>query len=125
MPGGMARGNDRRGRARVALRCPVRVSRPGSGSVLTSMTRNVSSSGFYFVSSEGFVPGERVDCVLVIPAEGWGEAEERLGLRCRAEVARVEQLGQGRELGVACRIADYRVVQFAADVSAPAGARSA
>lgn len=119
-----ARGNDRRGRVRVALQCPVQLSRAGNGSVLTSITRDVSSAGFYCFSSESFVPGERLDCTLVIPTPIGGFPEERLCLQCRVEVARVEPLGPGGGAGIACRIVDYTVIRLVANIPAPAEARS-
>jgi hypothetical protein len=119
-----ARGNDRRGRARVALQCQVQLSRAGNGSVLTSVTRDVSSAGFYCLSSEMFVPGERLDCTLVIPTPLGGFPEERLCLQCRVEVTRVEPLGAGGSVGIACQIVDYSVIRLVANLPAPAEARS-
>lgn len=104
--------NERRERARVALQCPVRLSRTGHASVLPSITRDVSSSGFYCLSSEPFVPGEQLECTIVIPTNAWSSSEERLFLNCSVEVTRVEHLGPGKGMGIACRIMDYNVIHL-------------
>lgn len=104
--------NERRERTRVALQCPVRLSRAGSASVLPGVTRDMSSSGFYFLSTEPFVPGEQLRCTIAIPTHAWSSSGERLLLDCSVEVARVEHLGPGKGMGVACRIVDYSVVHY-------------
>ncbi len=114
-----ARANDRRGRARLALQCPVQLSRAGNGAMLRSVTRDISSAGFYCISSEWIAPGERLDCMVAIPIPIGGFPEERLCLQCRAEVVRVDPLGEGAA-GIACRIVDYTVIRLVADVPAPA-----
>jgi hypothetical protein len=108
----------------MALQCAVQVLRPGRDSLPNGVTQDISSSGFYFLSSETFVPGEQFSCLLEMPKQAQGAGGHRLGLKCRAEVVRIQELGQGNGLGVACRIADYRVVHSVADVSVPARARS-
>lgn len=114
--------NERRDRARVALQCPLRLSRPGEASVLPSITRDVSSSGFYCHSSEPFLPGEQLRCTIIIPTHSWSTAEERLFLNCSVEVIRVEHLGPGKGMGIACRIMDYHVIHLPGGTSAPAEA---
>lgn len=105
----MAGVNERRKRVRVALQWPVRLSKSGMGETLHTTTRNLSSAGFYCVASDSFLPGDRLDCTIIIPPEALGYSEDRLCLQCYAEVARVEFLG-AEGFGIACRIEDYAVL---------------
>ena len=77
---------------------------------MESRTRNVSSEGFYCLCPELLVPGEELECVILIPAEDPKFREDALGLQCRARVVRVEKSDREGLFGIGCRMEDYRAV---------------
>src|SRR6266496_2078906 len=100
----MALAGDRRKRKRVLLHWPVRLLRQPGTSPIDTTTENISSEGLYCISNESFKPGERVQCMIVIPAGGFG-LERSLNLECQVTVRRVEELPIG--FGLGCHIEDY------------------
>ena len=105
---------ERRRRKRLALHWRVCLSRRANHLMVESETRDVSSGGFYCFTDENFTPKERLECVLVIPMPNNSDGGERLCLRCRVEVVRVDIAPPGGPYGVACRIEDYSVAHFTA-----------
>lgn len=99
--------HDRRKRARVPLRCPLRLSRRGLPALVSGETIDVSSAGFYCMVQEAFSPGENLECFLTLPAGNFGYSTSNVTLQCDVEVTRVEPQGAG--FGVACRIDHYRL----------------
>jgi len=96
---------ERRKRKRIALRWPVRLFRePGAPSVETT-TENLTSNGFYCISTEPFQMGERLECIIAIPSGSFGYNESPIRLQCRVRVARVEDQREG--FGLGCYIEDY------------------
>jgi hypothetical protein len=79
---------------------------PGTQWVETT-TENLSSEGLYCVCQEPFQPGERLECVIVVPGESFGSAEPLLRLECHVIVKRFEYLPEG--FGLGCHIEDYAV----------------
>lgn len=75
---------------------------------LACTTRDISSGGFYVLSERPCWLGERMDCVLYIPAHESRRGEERIQVQCRVEVVRVDNTVDGR-FGTAYRILDYQV----------------
>ena len=69
------------------------------------MTRDVSSEGFYCLSSERFVPGERVACSISIPVPSASNDQSRQ-LHCHCTVLRTERTDAGL-FGYACQIDDF------------------
>ena len=84
---------------------------------LESVTRDLSSSGFYCVVSEPFVPGESLQCRLLIPTHnGSGGA---LCLHGLVRVMRVENLGP-EGYGIAFAIESYKIAPLdATEISVP------
>ena len=69
-----------------------------------------SQDGFYCFLSRPLVPGERIECDIVIPTHVVQRAKDVLSMRCRAQVLRVEKTEHGYGYGLACRIEDYHVM---------------
>jgi hypothetical protein len=96
---------ERRKRKRIALHWPVRLFRDPATPSVESTTENLTSNGFYCISKEPFTLGERLDCIIAIPAGSFGYNESPIRLQCRVRVARVE--GQQDGFGLGCYIEDY------------------
>src|SRR5258708_13413678 len=96
---------ERRKRTRIALHGPVGVFREPDTPSVESTTENLTSNGFYCVSREPFQLGERLECIIAIPAGSFGYAESPIRLQCRVRVTRIED--QGERFGLACYIEDY------------------
>jgi len=96
---------ERRKRKRFALHWPVRLFRDPTAPSVESTTENLTSNGFYCVSKEPFQLGERVDCIIAIPACSFGHAESPIRLQCRVRVTRIEDHMEG--FGLGCHIEDY------------------
>src|SRR5262245_60226537 len=99
---------ERRKRVRVALRCAVCLYRSGKPQAVYGETRDVSSAGFYCLTSESFMPGEGLDCVLAIPAEHFGAQLGSIDLHCEVKVARLDNLPSAYGLG--CQIERYSLI---------------
>lgn len=107
-------GTERRKRARTRLHLPVLMFRAGTGAnseAVQSVTRNLSSGGFYFLTGAEFEVGEELFCTIRIPThDPQGKHLER-SLQCRVRVVRVMPRESGDGFGVACRIEDYQLCQ--------------
>ena len=102
---------ERRKRKRVALHWPVRLFRHPDTQSIESTTENLTSNGFYCVSDQPFELGERLDCVIVIPAGSFGYSDSPICLQCRVKVMRVED--QQQRYGLGCYIEDYDLLSNA------------
>ena len=99
---------ERRRADRVRLRCAVSLWKPGDGTVTHTETENLTSIGFFCLSSEEYLPGDELQATLEVPARiHKGRPTGSLLLRCQVEVVRMNSLPQS---GVACRIKDYAVI---------------
>jgi hypothetical protein len=96
---------ERRKRKRVALHWPIRLFKSLTGTPSESTTENLTSNGFYCISSERFMLGERVDCIIAIPMGSFGDSRAPISLQCRVRVMRVEDQRDG--FGLGCSIEDY------------------
>ena len=101
----MLASEERRKRKRIALHWPVRLFRDPAAPLIESTTENLTSNGFYCVSSEPFTLGERLECIIAIPAGSFGYAESPIRLQCRVRVTRIEDQADG--FGLGCYIEDY------------------
>src|SRR5579862_348276 len=101
-------GTDRRRHPRLRLSYVLRLFRPEHSARIETQTEDLSSDGFYCISTQAILPHEMVECELLIPAEPAGDARESdLVLRCRAQVVRVVPDPLARTFGVACRLEAY------------------
>ena len=80
----MAVSDDRRKRKRVTLHWPVRLFRQPETGAIESTTENLSTAGFYCITSEPFKPGERLHCEIVIPGESLGFSETPVGWNAKS-----------------------------------------
>src|SRR5712692_689135 len=99
---------ERRKKNRMALRWPVFLNRIGDTRSIESKTENLSSQGFYCISTEPFAPGERLECVLSSPPADWDD-DATLRLLCLVQVMRVEAMGLDSSFGLAVKIEDFAV----------------
>jgi hypothetical protein len=103
---------ERRQRARTRLHLPLVIFRAGSAaSAVESMTRDLSSSGFYCMSRVQFTIGEQLICSLKLPTHDPAGRHLERNLECTVRVMRVIPQESGSLFGIACRIEDYHVSQ--------------
>jgi hypothetical protein len=105
---GPAYRSERRKRARTKVHWALLLFQDHAGEAVETVTRDLSSNGFYCLSRIPFVCGEVLVCSLQIPTYEPLNNEKTLTLECRARVVRSEP-GAGDGLcGIACQIEDYR-----------------
>jgi len=99
---------ERRKRLRAQLHWGIRLITPSSAVPVETHTENVSSDGFYCVSTAPLAAGQVFDCIVTVP---WhGDADDGpLCLRCRARVIRVNPQGPHGPFGICCQIEQYSV----------------
>ena len=97
-------------RERVQVRWPVLLVPSDGGTIISTATENLSSSGFYCFSRRAFMPGEEIEARIEIPLRPTPTGNQRKGfLICRVRVVRLEP-GVIRGYGLGCRIEDYSVL---------------
>jgi PilZ domain len=101
---------ERRKRVRTRLHWPVLLfrERPGSEAI-ESVTRDLSSSGFYCFSGIRLNEGERLICSITIPTHDPHGKHLARTLECRVQVMRVVPQESGDAFGIACRIENYHL----------------
>jgi hypothetical protein len=99
---------ERRRRARNHLHWAVLLFRDHAEDAVESLTRNLSSSGFYCLSEVAFTPGQRLVCTLKVPSHDPKGKHLEQRLECQVRVLRVEPQGPEGTFGLACQIEDYR-----------------
>ena len=102
---------ERRNRARTRLHWPVLLFRKHLADAIESLTRDLSSEGFYCTSRKGLTPGEVLTCILKVPTHDPNGKQSERSLECRVRVTRVERQEEEDLFGVACRIEDYHFAQ--------------
>jgi hypothetical protein len=108
---GFLSGTERRRNPRVPLRWTLYLVCSGSRYPIRTITRDINQDGFYCLLNRPVRPGEQIQCDIVVPPHRSQDPDDKLYLRCRAQVVRVERLGIGAEFGLACRFDDYRVLR--------------
>ena len=103
-------GMERRRIPRAALHWTVYLLLPHSSHPFRSRTRDISRDGFYCFLKQPVVPGEHIECDIVVPTHNELNPADMVYLHCHAVVVRVEQTADEHGFGMACRIEDYRVV---------------
>lgn len=101
---------ERRRRTRVQVHWPICFIRPGLTEIVETVTRDLSSDGFYCLANTAFVPGEIRECTLGVPMHHPDSGDRVRPVLCRVRVIRVEALGGNGSYGVGCRIEDYRFI---------------
>jgi hypothetical protein len=102
---------ERRKHHRLAVRLPVLLSRPNGEPPTASETVNISSDGFYCTTSQPFIPGERLRCIISL-RQG-RQAEPYQYLDAEVEVVRIIAPQRESGFGIGCRIWDYRLMRVA------------
>ena len=114
-PSRMDRGphpTERRKRTRTTVHWPVLFFRDDASEAIESVTRDLSSVGFYCLSNAPFLCGEPLICALKVPAHDPMAGERVLALECRVRVVRCEPTDG--IFGIACQIEDFRTIGEAA-----------
>jgi len=94
---------ERRRYERLPLHLPVRFINE-RGSATPCFTENISSEGFYCLSPDPFVAGDRLEVELLLPAHNPGRGDKRVRLRCQAQVVRIDSTWFGPGFGIGCRL---------------------
>jgi hypothetical protein len=102
---------ERRRRVRLALRWRVDLLVLSETGAIETTTRDLSSKGFYCWSTVPFVPGERMSCILKVPAHHPEAGGQTLSLECQVRVARVDSANGDGLYGLGCEITDYRLLK--------------
>jgi hypothetical protein len=97
---------ERRRYERLPLRLPVRFINDRA-SANSCFTENISNGGFYYVSLDPILPGERLEVEILLPAHNPGSCEKRVRLKCQAQVVRIDSTWLGPGFGIGCRIEAY------------------
>jgi hypothetical protein len=101
---------ERRRRVRTRLNWPVLLFRDRSGSeAIESVTRDLSSSGFFCLTRVQLAVGERLVCSIRIPTHDPDGKHLERTLECRVQVLRVVPQGSNEIFGIACCIEDYHL----------------
>ena len=98
---------ERRKRIRTQVHWTILLFRENTARAVTTITQNLSSSGFYCLSRSPFSLGEQVVCSLEVPTHDPVDKGRTVPLECRARVVRVEPESDNGRFGVACQIEDY------------------
>jgi len=117
LSGGAAYRSERRKRARTKVHWAILLFQEQSSEAIETVTRDLSSSGFYCLSRVPFTCDEVLICSLQVPTYEPFNNAGTLALECRARVVRSEPGEDNGLCGIACQIEDY---QFA---TAPRGDR--
>jgi hypothetical protein len=102
--------SERRRKPRTDLHWAVRLIRDSDQEPVECVTSNLSSEGFYCLCEESFVPGEFVECTILIPARTRNTRKGSLSLRCFAQVVRVDSPVVDGRSGIGCHIENYRIL---------------
>lgn len=106
-------GSERRRHPRVPLHWKLNLACSHSAHPFCTKTQDISRDGFYCLLDQPLVPGELVECDIVVPAHRAQDPDDVIHLRCHARVVRVEEVAAGIAFGAACRMEDYSVIRGA------------
>ena len=106
--GGAVHPAERRKRVRTKVHWTILLFQDQARQAVETVTRDLSSSGFYCLSGIPFGPGEVLICSLKVPTYEPFRIERTMQLECRARVVRCEAGAADGLYGIACQIEDYR-----------------
>ena len=95
---------ERRKRARVAVRWTVYLARKTDSHPFETVTHDLSSDGFYCYVPEPILPGELLETTIVIPSHHDGP----LCIKGYSQVIRLDNIGAS--FGIGCQIREYNIV---------------
>ena len=107
--------SERRRAVRAKVRWPAVLFRDDEA--IETVTKDLSSCGFYCVSPKRLSVGESLFCKLMIPVRGSTAQKPSTAIECRIRVVRVEDAGGGN-FGIGCQIEEYTISGMKAVVSA-------
>lgn len=102
---------DRRKRSRLQVHWPLRFLDGDTADIVETVTRDLSSDGFYCLARMPFVPGEFKLCTLGVPTSHPRNTDRVLSVECTVRIIRVQAQEDGF-YGIGCRIEDYRFAQL-------------
>jgi hypothetical protein len=102
--------HDRRRRPRIPARWKVYLSRESDAYRIETVTRDLSSEGFYCWIPEPILPGQTLSCMLMMPS--LGSFGEQICLKGKIQVMRLENVKEG--YGIGCQIQEYNIVTIQA-----------
>jgi hypothetical protein len=108
LSGGIAYQSERRKRARTKVHWAILLFQGHSSEAVHTVTRDLSSNGFYCLSRIPFKCGEVLICSLQVPTYEPFNNAGTLALECRARVMRREPAEADGLCGIACQIEDYQ-----------------
>lgn len=91
---------------------PLRFHLTNAPEAVETITRDLSSDGFYCLARTSFVPGQALACTLGVPTHHPNGAHRMVSVECRVRIVRVESTAEGL-YGVGCRIEEYRLLRSA------------
>ena len=95
----------------MSLHLPVLLFRNESERPARGETTDISNDGFYCTTNEPFAPGERVRCLIALPALKDTQSNRTgLCLDGTAEVVRITADERAAGFGIGCFLSSYRVV---------------
>jgi hypothetical protein len=97
---------DRRKIARLPLEVFLRLRLAGGADVEFAETRDVSAHGLYFLTRAQVLPGQELECVLVLPQD-LTLTPEPMFVGCHGKVLRINERLPGQKLGVALEVYGY------------------
>ena len=103
---------ERRRRVRTRLHWQVDLLVLSETGVIETATRDLNSNGFYCCSPVPFVPGERMLCILKVPAYNPEQVDSILPLECQVRIVRVDPVNGDGFYGLGCEINDYRFLHI-------------
>lgn len=98
---------ERRKRIRAQVHWQVVFANKGAANSGVIVTQDLSSTGFYCITTEIFVTGQTLACTLTVPVHHRLGVEPGLALQCTVQVVRAEPVGNEGLHGVAFRIENY------------------
>src|SRR5260370_40373537 len=102
----MASSPERRKLARLRLEVLLRILLPGATQAAHAETRNLSARGIFFHTQAQVVPGQNLECVLILP-EKLTLASAPMLVGCKGKVVRVNRDLPDETIGVAVEISSY------------------
>jgi len=100
---------ERRKRTRMRLRWRVDLLVLNATGAIETVTRDLSSCGFYCWSPISFVVGDRMTCILTAPAHCREKPDCILSIECQVRIVRTEPPNKDGFYGLGCEINDYRL----------------
>jgi len=100
--------SERRSQKRVIAKVPVTLQSNDGRLQATGHTRDLSSNGIFLYTEENIAPGSDLEIMLVLPPEFTG-GEKRWAC-CHASVCRVEEQGNGGQIGLAARVRRFEIL---------------